>query len=371
MNINVFNIIIICGIVQGFIFSLIVLLNPKYKSKSNLYLSLLIIFISLNNLYYWVIDVGYIKDIRFYDNFYIPWNLLIIPMYFYFVITYLKAGKIKYIFLAPFFISLIFHFFILLYKLFFEKHFKIDIESLNIFYYGEEYFSAIFTVFVIYKTLRFIKRYTDENRNYKKKNIIINTKWLKELLFFGICICILWFFLTLYSQYYKTGQLNIFGKYFLWISLSFLMYWLGYAGVYYNGIFNQRKDIRKNLLTINKPPLVIDSNPKIDEIKHIIIEEKLFLNPNLNLLSISKRFQLNESYFSSLFNQNSTINFPVYINKLRIEEAKNLLKNNEYKKYTLTSVALEAGFNSKSAFYKSFKKEVGCTPTEFKKRNLS
>ena len=59
--------------------------------------------------------------------------------------------------------------------------------------------------------------------------------------------------------------------------------------------------------------------------------------------------------------------FPDYLNSFRIEEAKSYLKNPEFSKYTIVSIGLEAGFNSKSSFYSVFKKTTGETPAAFKK----
>lgn len=49
-------------------------------------------------------------------------------------------------------------------------------------------------------------------------------------------------------------------------------------------------------------------------------------------------------------------NFNDYINDFRIALAKELLIHKDYKNYTITSIGLESGFNSKSTFYATFKK---------------
>ena len=95
LNFNIYNLIIIVASIQGLIFSVFVFFNPKYKSNSNFYLPPLIGAISLNNLYYWFIDINFIKNIEIYRLFYIPWALLIVPMYYYFVNSYLQNKKLK------------------------------------------------------------------------------------------------------------------------------------------------------------------------------------------------------------------------------------------------------------------------------------
>ncbi|QTE21783.1 helix-turn-helix domain-containing protein [Polaribacter cellanae] len=159
-------------------------------------------------------------------------------------------------------------------------------------------------------------------------------------------------------------------RYFLWISNSLLIYYLGYLGIYYNGIFKQRVNIRKNSRIVKKE-LTPKNDNKIEKIKNEILREKAFLNSNLNLASIAEKHNLNESYLSHIFNKNSNTNFSTYINKLRVKESKKLLVDEAFKNYDIISIALESGFNSKSAFYNAFKKETGLTPTQYRKQNLS
>jgi AraC-like DNA-binding protein len=51
---------------------------------------------------------------------------------------------------------------------------------------------------------------------------------------------------------------------------------------------------------------------------------------------------------------------------MRVNQAKSLLLDADYSNYTITSIGLESGFNSKSTFYTVFKKHSGCTPVQFK-----
>lgn len=375
INFNLYNLLIAIGSIQGFAFSIIVFCNPKYKSNSNFYLSLLIATISLNNLYYWFIDINYISNLELYKLYYIPWALLITPMYYFFVISYLNKKRVKLKFnnylLFPFYLFLSLHTSLSLSKYFFNLDRVFYTNLVENLYYIEEYSSATFTLIIIYFIYKRIVYYEKNNSILNNKIILISTKWLKNILFFGVIISIIWMIMILYNQMNSYELFSSKSRYFLWISNSALIYYLGYLGIYHNGIFKQREVIRKTVPLGEKSTKVINHDSKIDEIKKIIEEEKLFLNPNLSLSLLSKRFKLNESYFSHFFNQNSDINFSNYINILRVENVKKILVNDSFKNYTLISIALESGFNSKSAFYNAFKKETGITPTEYRKINLS
>ena len=59
------------------------------------------------------------------------------------------------------------------------------------------------------------------------------------------------------------------------------------------------------------------------------------------------------------------MSFPDYVNNLRVGKAKEFLRTGEFSNYTLVAIGLEAGFNSKTSFYNTFKKNTGLTPLQF------
>ncbi|WP_410016848.1 helix-turn-helix domain-containing protein [Tenacibaculum sp. HL-MS23] len=63
--------------------------------------------------------------------------------------------------------------------------------------------------------------------------------------------------------------------------------------------------------------------------------------------------------------------FTDFLNEKRVKQAKLLLLDTDYAKYTITSIGLESGFNSKSTFYTVFKKHTGCTPVQFKESKIT
>jgi AraC-like DNA-binding protein len=56
------------------------------------------------------------------------------------------------------------------------------------------------------------------------------------------------------------------------------------------------------------------------------------------------------------------------VNAFRIEEAKRLLHQEEFKNQTIASIAFEVGFNSISSFNTAFKKATGETPMAYRQR---
>ena len=59
-------------------------------------------------------------------------------------------------------------------------------------------------------------------------------------------------------------------------------------------------------------------------------------------------------------------NFYTLINEYRVQEVIRRMNDKQYQMYTLLAIALDAGFNSKSAFNRIFKQITGKTPSEYK-----
>jgi AraC-like DNA-binding protein len=96
-------------------------------------------------------------------------------------------------------------------------------------------------------------------------------------------------------------------------------------------------------------------------------KEKLYLNPSIALNDFAKKLDIAPCYVSQIINESFQQNFRDFVNKYRIEESKQLLSK-QNQNLNILGIALDAGFNSKSAFNNAFKKQTGITPKEFKKK---
>lgn len=93
--------------------------------------------------------------------------------------------------------------------------------------------------------------------------------------------------------------------------------------------------------------------------------ERLFLQPELSLQELAQHLQTNPVQLSAAINQVFGKNFNDYINGLRIEEFIKKHTADTNRRYTLLSLALDSGFNSKATFNRAFKKIKGSAPQEF------
>lgn len=102
-----------------------------------------------------------------------------------------------------------------------------------------------------------------------------------------------------------------------------------------------------------------------EQVDTYIKHQKPYTNPNLTLAELAVRLRIPPHVLSKLLNEVYQKNFFDFINYHRIEELKRRLKDPRFRSYTVLSMAYEVGFNSKTAFNRSFKKLTNQTPSEY------
>ena len=102
-----------------------------------------------------------------------------------------------------------------------------------------------------------------------------------------------------------------------------------------------------------------------NRLKVMLQEDRLYLDPKLSLKGLADVLKTNTKYLSQVVNLHFGDNLQVFINKFRIEEAKQKLLREEFSNLTLYGIAMQCGFKNKSTFYKVFKQSTGKTPQEF------
>lgn len=118
----------------------------------------------------------------------------------------------------------------------------------------------------------------------------------------------------------------------------------------------------------NKEPLNVPKNVINKTLASLKMFEKnkMYLEMNITLSSLAKKFNTNTSYLSKVINHYQEMSFSNYINKLRIEYIIEELKtNNLYRKYTIKALANEIGFSNAESFSKAFNSLKGIKPSYF------
>ncbi len=87
---------------------------------------------------------------------------------------------------------------------------------------------------------------------------------------------------------------------------------------------------------------------------------------DINRNILAEQFHFSPEYIGKTFRKDMGVSLNDYINTLRVEKAKHLLKNTNTK---VIDIALEVGFDTLPYFSSVFKKYTGVSPAEFRKQN--
>lgn len=87
-------------------------------------------------------------------------------------------------------------------------------------------------------------------------------------------------------------------------------------------------------------------------------------NRNLSLEEICDALGVSRNYFSFLFKKETGENIWSYLTTIRLDKAKELLRNTDDKTY---AIAYQVGYDNPSYFSKLFKKSTGMTPNEYRR----
>lgn len=96
------------------------------------------------------------------------------------------------------------------------------------------------------------------------------------------------------------------------------------------------------------------------EIRHYIVEDQHFLDPQINIEKMAEDLKTNHTYISIVMRYMLGSNFRTFINKYRIDFAKKLMTSQP--DLLLEDVADQSGFTSSAQFVKKFKEVEGVPP---------
>jgi len=90
--------------------------------------------------------------------------------------------------------------------------------------------------------------------------------------------------------------------------------------------------------------------------------EELYLNEKFRINWLSEKLGIKVEHINVTLIENNFKNFSMFSNYLKINKAKQLLKEGYLKDYNIEGLAYASGFKAANTFYRIFKKETGLTP---------
>ena len=113
----------------------------------------------------------------------------------------------------------------------------------------------------------------------------------------------------------------------------------------------------------------MNSTFDLRDIKHLDVIHKTtqfvrdHYNEKISVEQAASNVYLSASYFSKVFKEDMGVSFSTYLNQVRIEKSKELLKNKQHK---IIDVAIMVGFEDQSYFTKVFKRVTGVSPNHYR-----
>lgn len=201
----------------------------------------------------------------------------------------------------------------------------------------------------------------------------INLQWLKYL---SYGLFIIWM-VVVFGQ-----EVHIF------LATIAFMIVIGFFGIRQVGIFSKHPlaatHHHQNADTVNEPIPVQEEDDPDEQLRYeksgltaerkmmlrnqlntLMDDEKIFLDPELSLDSLSDQLDIHANYLSQFINEELGATFYDYINNSRIREFIRRKSLPENQRFTILALAYDCGFNSKSSFNRHFKKVTGKSPSEY------
>lgn len=371
------------AIFQGIVLGVVILKSSLFSSKSNKYLAYLLFALSMVLLNYVFEIEGTFKSyplLRFLD--YIEWIFLLPVFIFLFIINRIddtiKNRQRAYLYYIPFIYSSTF---VIIYHLNdilgIYKITDSGIFIINILMLIQLLFAFIIILFPPFYSYFMIRHLKDPQ---EKRWVITLLTTLYLLLSTWLITYMTGFFFGIDISSTMSG---------LALSATFIMHWTAYIGIYKYKLAKNKDAVYhflNNDLVIIHPNLqaaessITQENNTAEESRESITadnlyfqklellckDEHIYTDSTLNREKVAEKLGISAGYVSQIVNTITGDNFAHYINQYRVEAVKEMISDPEYDNYNLLTMGLEAGFTSKTTFFKAFKKVTGQTPNEYK-----
>ncbi|MBX2857844.1 MAG: helix-turn-helix domain-containing protein [Cellvibrionaceae bacterium] len=210
-------------------------------------------------------------------------------------------------------------------------------------------------------TLRLLQRHRHALMQTMSSLITVDTQWLKLLIQGFLCLWSLQALAQLCHQVNWLGLaqgLALFGNYFLFGLVNLLLI------LSFSHAVARSPQAAAEANSLQIPDY---SAEQVTRLQLTMQQRQPYLKPDLSLEELSKICSIPQRSLSAVINRHHGKNFFEYINQHRLQRAASLLAD-KHNTMSILDIMADAGFNSKSAFNRFFKKAEGMTPSQYRKR---
>ncbi|MCP9766487.1 helix-turn-helix domain-containing protein [Lacihabitans sp. LS3-19] len=381
---SLFDFLLLFSVFQGFLLIIAIPIIQNSNVEANRWLILSIIISSFGTFFY------IISNFQSFVNFY-P-RLVLIPDFLYFIyapVYYFYLLKL--LFNVKFlpsrwylhFLPLLVQFFVYLPLLLKnDKTFLVELmdQKSNFLWVfaGSGFLGLIWNAYywnLFRKTINTYKQEFQINLSYEQNLNYLNTVLIIQ--FIALCFWAFSLISMVAGWYFKFDNIRLteISVDLTWLVFSLIIYFVGYFAIHQSETFKARPqkisifDDMLDTTTIGHHKILSQETEsfqkEIEKLENFILENQPFKNPKISLNELATQVDIQAHVLSKIINEHYNQNFFDFINSYRVEEFKRMIKEPEYHNLTFLGLAYEVGFNSKTAFNRSFKKITNQTPREY------
>ncbi len=377
ISLDFWSILLVASALQGFVFVFLLLTNETYKQPSRLLAISLVIVAWIQIEFLFVRSAVELEFNLFYGTRHGVWLALGPLLYLYirsFTLPVFEFKRAQLLHFLPFLVITL-----IIPSLFAEaipeqgKYYGMlsvtrnstrGLTSLQLFYgflfFGQYLHASIYALMGI-RSLYNYKVQQGSGVAVKKSRL----RWMKRYSWGFMIILVtslVYFIFLFYSNVYERWM-----DYLLIIPTTALMYILAYS--IYKNPYLFRDDLKYVLSQKKYAKSGMDkklAGHYEQQLRSHMEMNHPYRNPKIRLSELSQELSIPVHDLSQVINECFDCNFNEFINRHRVEEAKELLIDDS-NSFNVSEVAYAVGFNNKASFNNYFKKITGHTPSAFQK----
>jgi AraC-like DNA-binding protein len=377
-SLDLFAVIILLGVIQGLFLSFFFLNRKIRRRSSNLYLGLVMLALSLIILEIFLNHTGYMYKVLWIDNFSEPLSFAVPPLMYFYIYSTIRGNSPKHtwLHLIPFFFWALYCIFYFIQPLELKQLHYLDYHNpemqislpdvpyredpLGLRTYVNELVMLQFIAYLFASILLIRNTFRTLGKPFFASGIK-PVSWLRSFIFLMFAIL-----LTLVAvKFLFEADL---GDFIIGSLISVVIYATSFNVIRQSDFFQDKapSSIQEQRKYAKSALLEEDKNRILSRLKECMEADQDFKNPLVSQPFISRKLGIPVHHISQVINEKLGQSFFEMIASYRIEEAKKLLKDPDHSRLTIEDLADEVGYNSKSAFNRSFKKHTGLTPSAFR-----
>ncbi len=370
-------------VIQGLIFAILLLVKYKQKSNiSNLFLALILLLTCYSQTCYTVGFMGWYNEFRTTKINYFLYNIgIAFAPLIYFYVKSVTTSNFK--FRKKDWWHFAFAFTFIFYRLIVFGYdalqpgfsdtqngvLKIDLDEAivqPVMSFIEFPFMLLYLAF----TLQLFYNYRKKITQYFSNTYKLELNWILSFLILFTLLFIYDTIQTIVGAF--VTDLNYEQRWWLNLLGALVTLYIGIKG-YYTDTTRLKKLNFSFSPSLEAIPETSNNNAKsisdedIKLVKSLMEDQKVYLNPELNLSDLAEQANMSRAQLSEIINSGFNKNFNDFVNMYRVDAFKAMIKANKHKQLSLLGIAQDCGFNSKATFNRVFKKLTNHSPTEYLK----